>query len=107
MVRLPSREPIQMITPATASAATASSMLEPRDVVFLAQPRAGDAEDDDERAPDVRREMQRVGFERFAGIFFRHAIQGARADEIDSHAKRENEDQPRLGRIVGARKSSR
>ena len=36
--------------------------------------------------------MQRVGFQSFAGIFLRHAIQGAGAHEIDAHTKKQNHD---------------
>ncbi len=65
---------------------------EPRNAEFLAEPCAGDAEHDDERAPHVRRKMQRVRLERFARIFVRYAAQRPRADEVDSHRQSENHD---------------
>src|SRR5277367_2583323 len=73
---------------------------QPDNSVMLAQPRTGDAQNDDEGAPHVGGKMQCVRFEGFAGIFLRHAIQTARADEINSHAQHQNQDGLQAGAQV-------
>src|ERR1700728_970059 len=64
---------------------------QPRNAIFLPEQCAGDADDDYEGAPNVGGKVQRVGFQRFAGIFLGHAIQGARTDEIYAHGYGENQ----------------
>ena len=86
-----------MITPATPSAATASIMRSQGMPYFVPSHTPAEPEDDDERAPDVRRKMQRVGFERLAGIFFGDAAESARADEIDRHRQQQNQDRGEAG----------
>ncbi len=70
------------------------------DPEFYSQPRARDAENHKEGAPDIGRKMQRVGFERLAGIFFRHALQRARAEEVHSHAHGQNQNRREAGANV-------
>ena len=47
--------------------------------------------------------MQCVGFQRLARIFFRHPVQRARPNQVNSHAERENHDRrqawPNLHRV--------
>ena len=57
---------------------------------MLAGPHRPHSQNDDKRAPDIRRKMQRVGFQRFARKFPRHAGQRPRADHIDAHRDAEN-----------------
>ena len=57
---------------------------------MLAGPNRPHAQDDDKRAPNIRREMKRVGFQRFARKFPRHARQCPRPDHIDAHRNAEN-----------------
>src|ERR1700683_1039963 len=63
---------------------------QPGDAILLPEQCAADAEDDYEGAPNVGGKMKRVSFQRFAGIFFGHAIQCARTDEIYAHGYGEN-----------------
>src|ERR1700683_198801 len=70
---------------------------EPGDAKFQSEPCSGNTENDDERAPHVRGEMQGVGFQGFAGIFFRDTVQRAGANEINPHGKREDEDGSKAG----------
>ena len=58
--------------------------------VFCPAHTAAMPEDDDERAPHIGGKMQRVGFQRFAGILASHAGERARSHQIDSHRQREN-----------------
>ena len=97
-----------MMTPATASAATASKRPSQRNSEPHAEPRARDAQNDHERAPHVGGEVQRVGFERLAGIFLARRGAGRATEEVDSHAEGQDDDgRQGSGRMCTALKSSR
>ena len=73
---------------------------QPRDSQSHAQPRAADAQNDDERAPHVGGKMQRVGFQRVAGIFCQHPAQRFRAHHVNSHAQRQHQNRDQAGTYV-------
>ena len=58
---------------------------------MLAEPDRAHAQNDDERAPHIRGEMQRVGFQRFARKFPRHAAERSRADQVNAHRQAQNQ----------------
>ncbi len=58
----------------------------------MAGPDQADTGDDHHGAPDVRGEMQRIGFEGFAFEFFCGVSQGAGASDIDGESDEEDQD---------------
>src|SRR5271170_2491518 len=81
--------------------------IQPGDSVARAEPRAGDAEDYDEGAPDVGGKMQGVRFQSFAGYFCATRFKPrARTKSMHMHSAR-TRIACKLGRMCAVWKSSR